>query len=395
MITQDKIYEINVTQPITVSPIPPSNYAEILPSAASDIQEIGQVLKRLENFFSRSLPTSEVLANSGIFDTSENFIQGGASFQQFVDDISSEPELVGMRFSWSLQQLEPGSKATLIGRVSLKNQNTYNPELATLVLRKTDGRWRYAGDNLIADIVFKNEHALELNLDNQLVNSMNPRIRNGIRFNVEPFAYNNSGKNNPRIALAEITGLGLSSPLQLRNTNPDVAMTPNELWDCASALVLEASLQCLNLPAVKLNTPYKIVLKDANGGSLNGLGYNIPLDRVPLAFNALSQNQFINITSVKVNDAPLIAAAFGPNKSMRVEFKVPAQLQIDRVYMSVWGSNGVYIRQDYSVPLGATSGIFGWGETLSGGTVSSVYLRITAYSESGHKFVTTANIRVP
>jgi hypothetical protein len=350
------------------------------------------------------LPTLEVLANSGIFDTSENFIQGGASFQQFVDDISSEPELVGMRFSWSLQQLEPGSKATLIGRVSLKNQNTYNLELATLVLRKTDGRWRYAGDNQIADIVFKNEHALELNLDNQLLDTINPRIRNGIRFDVVPFAYNNSGKNNPRISLAEITGLGLSSPLQLRNTNPDVAMEifPWELvlsdgnahWDCASASVFEASRQCLDLPAVKLNTPYKIVLKDANGGSLNGLGYNIPLDRVPLAFNALSQNQFINITSVKVNDAPLIAAAFGPNKSMRVEFKVPAQLQIDRVYMSVWGSNGVYIRQDYSVPLGATSGIFGWGETLSGGTVSSVYLRITAYSESGHKFVTTANIRV-
>ena len=182
--------------------------------------------------------------------------------------------------------------------------------------------------------------------------------------------------------------MGISSPAQ-------VLTDGNALWDCASASVSEASLQCLNLPAVKLSSPYKIVLKDDSGKPLNGLGYNIPLDRVPLTFNALSQNQFINITAVKVSDAPLTAAAFGPNKSMRVEFKVPEQLQIESVSMNVWGSNGVYLRQGYSVLLGATSGIFGWGETLSGGTVSSVYLRITAYSETGHKFVTTANIRVP
>ena len=405
MITQDKIYEMNVTQPITVSPIPPSNYANILPSAANDVKEIGEVLKRLENLFSRGLPTSEVLASSGIFDTSENFTQGGASFQQFADEISSEPELVGLRFSWSLLQLEPGSRATLIAKINLKNQNAYEPNSEILILKKTDGKWRYAGDNQIANIDFKNEQALELILDNQLNNILNPRIRNGIRFDVDPFAYNNSGKGNTRISSAEITGLGLNSPLQLKNSNPDVSMgisSPaqvltdgNALWDCASASVSEASLQCLNLPAVKLSSPYKIVLKDDSGKPLNGLGYNIPLDRVPLTFNALSQNQFINITAVKVSDAPLTAAAFGPNKSMRVEFKVPEQLQIESVSMNVWGSNGVYLRQGYSVLLGATSGIFGWGETLSGGTVSSVYLRITAYSETGHKFVTTANIRVP
>ena len=403
MITKNKIAKIDVTQPIPVAPIPPSNYIDIDVSAANDVREIGAVLKRLENLFAGGLPTTEILTTSGVFDTSDDFSQGGASFQQFADEISSEPELVGLRFKWSLYQLEPGSKATLIAKITLKTGHTYSPDSEVLVLRKVAGSWRYGGDNQIASTDFKNEHALELNLNSQLINISPLRIRNGIRFNVDPFAYNNSGKNSSRITSAEITGLGINNVLEFRNSNPDVSMgivvpaltDGNALWDCASALVSESSLPCLNLPAVNLSEPYRTILKDSNGQALNGPGYIVQLDRVPLAFNQLTPNQFVNITSVKVNDASLTAAAFGPNKSMRVEFRVPPQFQVTHVYMSTWASNGIYTRQDYSVPLGATSAVFGWGDSLSSGTVSSIYLRITAYSESGHKFVTTANIRVP
>jgi hypothetical protein len=403
VITRNKMVEIDLTQPIPLTPIPPTNYEDIDVSAANDVKEIGAVLKRLENLFASGLPTPEILASSGVFDTSDDFTQGGASFKQFVDEVSTEPELVGLRFKWSLYQLDPGRKATIFAKIILKNDNTYSPDSEVLVLRKVAGSWRYGGDNQIASIDFKNEHALELNLNSQLVNISTPQIRNGIRFNIDPFAYNNSGKNSPRIESAEITGSGINNVLEFRNSNPDVAMrivSPaltdgNALWDCASALLLQPSLPCLNLQAVNISEPYKIVLKNASGQALNGAGYNVPLDRVPLAFNQLTPTQFVNITAVKVNDAPLSAAAFGPNKSMRVEFKVPGQLQINHVLMNTMTQSGIYIRQDYSVPPGARSAVFGWGNTLSNGTVSSVYLRITAYSEFGYKFVTTARISVP
>lgn len=403
MITMNKMAEIDVTQPIPLTPIPPSNYKDIDISAADDVREIGAVLKGLENLFAVGLPTAEKLTSSGLFDTSDDFTQGGESFKQFIDEISSEPELVGLRFEWSLKQLDPGRTATLIAKIALKTAHTNSIDSEVLVMRKVAGSWRYAGDNQIASTEFKNEHSLELSLDPQLVNISPPRIRNGIRFSVDPFAYNNSGKNSPRINFAEITGLGIDKVLEFRSSNSDVSMgiippaltDGNALWDCASALITESPLPCLNLPAVKIDEPYKILLKDATGQALNGTGYKVSLDRVPLAFKQLTQNQFINITSVKVNDAPLTASAFGPNKSMRVEFEVPTELQIADVYMNTWASNGIYIQQNFSVPLSAKSAVFGWGETLGGGPVSSVHLRITAYSKSGHKFVTTANIRVP
>jgi hypothetical protein len=86
MITMNKMAEIDVTQPIPLSPIPPSNYKDIDISAADDVREIGAVLKGLENLFAVGLPTAEKLTSSGLFDTSDDFTQGGESFKQFIDE---------------------------------------------------------------------------------------------------------------------------------------------------------------------------------------------------------------------------------------------------------------------------------------------------------------------
>ena len=180
----------------------------------------------------------------------------------------------------------------------------------------------------------------------------------------------------------------------------DALTDGNGFWDCASALPEEASWQCLNLAAVKSSSNYKIILKNPAGQSLNGSGYIVPLDIVPMKFSSLSQNMFINITSVTIDGAPLKASAFSPNKSMRVRFEVPANLQISEVHMRAWGnkpdgSPGTYIREDYSVPLGSNVGTFGWGRTVDNIIVDWVSLRITAFRQSGHKFVTQINITVP
>ena len=409
-ITQGKLDEFDLTKPIPRDPIPPLNMQGIDTSSAADIKAIGQVLVDFEALFARSLPTIAALESSGLIDTTDAFMNEGESFAQFATSLTSDPIAVGFNLrSWSLTQLTPGEKATIYVRLGIKSRSDFVPLKLLLVLTKTAGKWRISGDQRIADIKFYNEQMLWLHVNNQLANIRQPRIYNGIRFDIVPFAYNNSGKNATRITRAEVTGEGITNTLQFENYDPDVWMNiiprpvhsdGNGFWDCASALPEEASWPCLNLRAVKSSSNYKIILKNPAGQSLNGSGYIVPLDIVPMKFSSLSQNMFINITSVTIDGAPLKASAFSPNKSMRVRFEVPANLQISEVWMRAWGykpdgSPGTYIRQDYSVPLGSTVGTFGWGNTVDNTTVNWVNLRIAAFSQSGHKFVTHIDITVP
>jgi hypothetical protein len=99
----------------------------------------------------------------------------------------------------------------------------------------------------------------------------------------------------------------------------------NGFWDCASAVGQEAFLPCLDLPKVKLIQPYTIVLKDAQGQPLNGAGYKLPVDRVPKAFAELKTDMFITVTAIKIDGFPVTSTSFGPNQSMRVDFKMPCQ----------------------------------------------------------------------
>lgn len=400
LITQDKMAAIDVTRPITSTPILSENIGGISTSAAADVQAIGEVLRRLENLFARQLPTSQQVADSGVFDTSENFIQSGESFQQFADEISSDLDLVGASFtSWSLAQIS-SSQATALVRLGYKTRSEFAAYTERLVLRKIAGIWRISGNAQIASVEFKNEHELTLSVTKQLVNRSQPRIQNGIRFDVSPFAYNNSGKNNPRIASAEITGLGLPKPLLLMTNTYDDFMSitspaltdGNGFWDCASAVGQEVSLPCLDLPKVKLTQPYNIVLKDAQGQSLNGAGYRLPVDRVPKAFAELSTDMFITVTGIKVDGAPVTSTSFGPNQSMRVDFTMPDGLQIDGAYIQAVGFNGDTIREYYSLPKGSTSAVFGWGDVMRNTTVSQIHIRVAGYNRTGHQFVTVVYI---
>jgi hypothetical protein len=387
LITQDKMAAIDVTLPITSTPILPEYMGGISTSTTVDVQAIGEVLRRLENLFSSQLPTSKQVADSGVFDTSENFILGGTFFQQFADEISSDLDLVGASFtSWSLAQID-SSEATALVRIGYKARSEFAAYTERLVLRKIAGNWRISGNAHIASVEFKNEHELTLQVTNQLVNRTEPTIRNGIRFDVSSFAYNNSGKNNPRIESAEITGLGLPKPLLLTtNTYDDFmkislpALTDgNGFWDCASAVLQAASLPCLDLPKVKLMQPYNIIFKDAQGQSLNGAGYKLPVDSVPKAFSELSTDMFISVTSININGSPVTSTSFGPNQTMRVDFTMPDGLQIDGAYIQAGGFNGDTIREYYSLPKGSTSAVFGWGDVMRNTTVSQIHIRVAGY----------------
>lgn len=401
-ITQDEMAVIPLSQPISPTPIASNKTAGISAAAASDVHAIGEVFCQFQTLFESSPPTLQRLANSGLLDTSKNFIAGGETFQQFAAGFNSS-EFVGTRFSnWSLVQFVPGVEATVNMSVAIPSRTPYAPSTEVLTLSKVAGRWLITGDQQIASTDFKNEHLLSMQVNHQLTVTGPTPMRNGIRFVVDANARNNNEKGLPRITAAEMTGLGIEGVLQF-NANAGNGMSilgpaltdGNSLWDCASASASEIALFCLDVAAVRVTSPYNLLLKDAQGQALNAAGYKVKLDRAPLGFDQLSPNLFVQIASASLNGSPVTAAAFGPNRGMRLVFNLPPKTHIQSVTLRVSGNNVTDFQQRYEIPTGAALGVLGWGNALSTGTVSRVNFRIEAFSEAGLKFLTLVDMSVP
>jgi hypothetical protein len=71
---------------------------------------------------------------------------------------------------------------------------------------------------------------------------------------------------------------------------------------------------------------------------------------------------------------------------------MPDGLQIDGAYIQAVGFNRDTIRVYYSLPNGATSAVFGWGDVMRNTTVSNISIRVAGYNREGHKFVTNVDI---
>lgn len=149
LITQANLASIDVTKPISSVPIPQSSYADFSSSTTTDLQAIASVLRQIENLFASSLPTLEVLTNSGLFVPSENFYnldQDNRSFQSFANKIISDPENLGWRFSgWSLVSFSPGNEAVIDFKIIYKNKINNKNESESLFFKKIGASWRIVG----------------------------------------------------------------------------------------------------------------------------------------------------------------------------------------------------------------------------------------------------------
>lgn len=375
---------IDVTKPIDNVPIPAGM---IDPSASDEIRQIVQVIENFASFFATKLPSAQQIAASGLVDTSSDFLHGGQSFQQWADELSSNPVLIGAKIVSVDVKLNPdGISATAVG-VAQSSQGVSEETPTKIRFVKKQGRWQYQGDGLIANVKFS---AFETYYpyDNILLS--------GIQFQVNPFAYNNGRSAPVRVVNATITGPGVTGTFLLNQNFEDTWLDViakdgshqgNEVSECPP---LFSWWQCLNLANIRNNSEYSLVLKDVSGNVLNGGGYKVNLSLAPLPTSSLRASMFGTVDRVTINGLPPSAAAFVPNQSLLVNFTLPANLRAGSLQVQATSTNGsyTYVRIDKPVLPGNTSALLGWTLPDNNVVVDSLRFRLATNDFTGRKFIT-------
>jgi hypothetical protein len=382
---------IDVTKPIDDVPISPGS----LPARAGD--DIRQIVKVIEDFgalFATQLPTAQQLASSGLVDTSSDFLDAGQSFQQWADELTSNVALIGWKIIGVDVKLNAdGLSATATGAVQ-NPQGVIEQEVNKTRFVKKQGRWQYQGDGLMAGVGFKSE---------QIYNQNSNSFWSGVGFDVNPFAYNNGRAAPARVTTASVTGPGLSSPLLLAQNLYDTwlgvaapgEVTSNQgnaLGECPSP---NNDSPCLTASNITDNSLYKLILKDVAGGALNGPGYDIKLGLAPLPTSSLTRAMFGTIGQVTIDGQAPKPAAFTPNKSLQVNFTLPADRFVSSIQVQATGVTGLpYFRIQKPLLAGNTSVLIGWTAPENNVTVNALHFRLCTYDLSGRKFVTTYSVPV-
>ena len=372
---------IDIAKPIDDVPIP---VGLVDPSASVDIRQIVQVIENFTSLFATKLPSSQQIAASGLVDTSSDFLDGGQSFQQWADEISSSLQLIGWKIVSVDVKLNSDGLSAIATGAAQNAQGVTAEDLKGIRFVKKQGRWQYQGDGLIANVKFS---AIEsfYQKDNKLTS--------GIQFQVDPFAYNNGRSAPVRVVKASITGPGLATTLPLAQNIYDtwlgvsesLNMNWNEVIECTPLM----TWPCLNIADIRNNSEYKLTLKDVSNNVLNGSGYKVNLGLAPLPTSSLTRAMFGTIDRVTINGQPPSAAAFVPNQSLLVNFTLPANLRAGSLQVQATSTNGsTYVRIQKPVLPGNTSALIGWTLPDNNVVVNSLLFRLAANDFSGRKFVT-------
>jgi hypothetical protein len=179
--------------------------------------------------------------------------------------------------------------------------------------------------------------------------------------------------------------LGEAAPGELTATRG------NEIGQCPGLY----NWACLITSNIADNSFYKLILKDVAGGALNGEGYDIKLGLAPLPTSSLTRAMFGTIGQVTIDGQALKPAAFTPNKSLQVNFTLPAQRFGSSLQVQATGITGLpYFRIEKPLLADASSVVIGWTAPENNVTVSALHFRLCTYDLSGRKFVTTYTVPV-
>lgn len=375
--------------------------AGINPATATDLQTVVAKLNAFAALFATGLPTPEKLANSGLFDTSSSFMMSGQPFDEFATEISTEQSAIGMKLSnVDIALDESGKSGMLTANLSSKAGGLNEVVQIKMVKDATKG-WLVQGDGRIADVSV--EARAQLNYWEQVGGQSGSNLSNGISMYVDPFSYN-SNHLSAQVVQAVVTGPGLPSGGIKMTQNPytrslDVegSHSGNLIPECNTSINgFQAGTQCVNVDLALDNSRYTVVLKDANGTSLNDKGYQLTLRKQPDRLSNITNAMFPAITSVTVGGQALDPSLFVPNASITVNWTVPTGLVVDD--LNVWAENysgESYFRVEKENPA-TTQAIFALGATpMSNGPAAAAGVWIRGVDVYGRTYATSKYVYRP
>lgn len=373
----------------------------ITTTAVTDLQAVVTKLNGFAALFATRVPTIADIENSGVFDTSANFMMSGQTFAEFASELSTEQDIIGLKFSNVDISLDAsGTKGKLTALIS-SNTSTFSEKIE-LTMVKLNGKWMVQGDGRIADVSVEAQARRNEWFG---INSSTPIgsfIQSGIRISIDPFSYNSSHTSAP-VARAVITGPGLVGSIVMVPDTEDTwfklvgtQFNDNLVIECGQSYnsgpqspVVTSS--CVDVAKALDNSEYTVVLQDGNGNSLNGTGYKVVLPKQPYATNALTTANFPVITSLTIDGQNVVPSLVVPGKSVSVGWTMPTGLSSR--YINIWANtstNFSFFRVEKDLLPGATSALLGLsgmptgtitnaGVWLSG---SDIYGRELAISKS-------------
>lgn len=352
--------------------------------AATDLQ---LVLAKLDNFaklFATSVPSIQAIKDSGTFDTSASFMMSGQTFAQFATEMSTQQDLVGLKFSHVDISPDANNTPDVLILTAVVSSNTEAMlDRIRLRLVKSGGAWLVQGDGRKADVSV-HAQAHRGTWVNSMGSGANP-IENGLSVYIDPFDYNSNVINGTfsggQIASALLTGPGLGAGVTFDQATQDTwlklagqSYNTNLIPECTTAL----TTQCVNIAETVDNGVYTIVLKNADGGSVNGSGYQIRLPKKPYATSELTAAMFPEFTSITIDGQPItpnLLASLAVGKTVAASWTMPSALKAK--YANIWasGNNGAeYYRVEKDLLPTATSALFAIEEGSGTPTSAGIWL---------------------
>lgn len=375
-----------------------------------DLQAVVTKLNAFAALFATNLPSLTTLQNSGVFDIGSNFMMGGQSFAQFASELSTEQQAIGLKFSNVAIALDGSGTSVTSGTLTAvitSNTKSFGDKIQ-LKMAKVNGVWLVQGDGRIADVEIKAQAQRDewsvVNSSGGVVNSGSSSL-NGLRMNIDPFAYNsnNPGASTSAVS-ALVTGPGLPAAgvIMVQNTQNkwfDVqgfTYSNNVIPECGSVVngtPSSATTQCVSIAQALDNSVYTVVLKNAAGASLNGSGYTLTLPKQPYASSTLSAAMFPAFTSITIDGQALTPSTVLANKSVAVNWTMPAGI-VSR-NLNIWANTSTgasYFQVNKNLLPTATSALLGLGTPLTTGTLTNAGVWLEGVDTFGRKLAVSKSV---
>jgi hypothetical protein len=394
---------------LDATPVNNADLTGINPTTATDLQTVVAKLNAFSALFTNGLPSLATLQNSGVFDTSSNFMMGGQTFTQFATSMTTEQKAIGLKFSNVDIALDPsGTTGTLTATIS-SNDSSFGDLIQLKMVKDATKGWLIEGDGRIAN--FSISAQAQLNQWTTLASAMQQAgsgssMSNGIWINIDPFDYN-SNHTSAMAVSAVVTGPGLpgggiNMVQDTQNTWFDVAAYGNNnlIPECGTPMntstgTVTAGAQCVTVAQAVDNSIYTVVLKDGSGNSLNGAGYQLRLPKQPVSYSALTQAMFPAFTGITIGGQTITPSAVQANANVAISWTMPSG--IGAKDLSVWANittGQSYFNVQQSLLSTAMQTLVSLGTPLlSSGTVTNAGVWLEGVDTYGRRFATTKSVQ--